>query len=74
MFHGRAGVGCVKISEIARAAPVLVAAVNIIGAVSPAALPMEIIIPVSIDGRAAGRITVRIAFHLLAPRLRAASL
>ena len=62
-----------KISPIASAAPVLVAAVNIMGAVSPAARPIDIIIPVSIAGRADGSITVHIAFHFPAPNPRAAS-
>ena len=46
----------------------LVAAVKIMGAVSPAALPIEIIMPVSIAGSAAGKITVQIALHLPAPK------
>lgn len=73
MFHGRAGVASVNTSASATAAPVLVAAVKMIGAVSPAALPIEIIIPVSIPGSAAGSITVHIALHLPAPSPRAAS-
>lgn len=53
--------------------PALVAAVNMIGAVSPAARPMDIIIPVSIEGRAAGSITPHMARHFPAPSPRAPS-
>jgi len=45
-------------------------AVNMIGAVSPAALPIERIAPVTMPGTAGGRTTLWIVCHLVAPRAR----
>src|SRR5208282_6360717 len=45
-------------------------ATNMIGAVSPAALPMERIAPVTIPGTAGGRTTLRIVCHCVAPSAR----
>ena len=47
---------------------------KIIGAVSPAALPILITVPVRIPGRAAGKIIVTTVFQRLAPNPKAPSL
>ena len=74
MFQGRAGVGWVRVSQSFSGWPTLTAAVKMMGAVSPAARPMLMTMPVSMPGRAAGSSTVITVRHLPAPRLSAASL
>ena len=74
MFQGSAGVGWVRVSHSFSGWPTLTAAVKMIGAVSPAARPMLMTMPVRMPGSAAGSITVRTVRHWPAPRLRAASL
>jgi len=47
--------------------------INKIGAVSPAALPTLIIVPVKIPGKAAGKTTLKIVWVLVAPSAKDAS-
>ena len=74
MFQGRAGVGSESTCQGSSGLPTLTAAVKMIGAVSPAARPMLMTMPVRIPGSAAGRITVRMVRQWPAPSASAASL
>jgi len=67
-------VRCASVSQGFRAGPSATAAVNRIGAVSPAARPMLMMMLVMMPGMAAGRITRTMVRQLEAPRLRDASL
>ena len=57
-------------SEVGRNRDEKTTAVNMIGAVSPAALPIQRIAPVTIPGTAGGRTTLLIVCHRVAPSAR----